>query len=152
MSRERKLPILRGRPRDAQDVAVTDWLEDIRAGLNARRMSPDEQVDFVMQHLVGEAKSEMRLRFRGERDVTQLLDAIVKSCGHVDSATSLKKELYRRDQGARQSFEDYSLALVKIADRIVQRDGREDGAINKELKERLTEVVIDNHFRESSDD
>ena len=71
----------------------------------------------------------------------------MESYGHVDSATSLKKEFYRRDQGAKESFEDYSLALVKIADRIVQRHGREDGTINKELKERLTEGVIDNHFR-----
>ena len=54
MSRERKLPKLRGRPRDSQGADVTDWLEDISAGLNARHMSPDEQVDFVMQHLVGE--------------------------------------------------------------------------------------------------
>lgn len=147
VSREKKIPKLRGRPRDQQDVDVTDWLEDIKSSISARRMSPDEQVDFIMQHLVGEAKSEMRLRFRGERDVTRLLDAIEESYGYVDSATSLKKEFFRRDQGEKESFEDYSLALVKVADRIVQRDNREDESINKELKERLTEGVVDNHFR-----
>ena len=59
-------------------------------------MSPDEQVDFVVQHLVGEAKSEMRLRFRGEQDVTQLLDAIEESYGRIDSATSLERILSPR--------------------------------------------------------
>ena len=38
---------------------------------------------------------------------------------HVDSATSQKKEFYRRVQGAKESFQDYSLALVRITDRIV---------------------------------
>ena len=66
---------------------------------------------------------------------------------HVDSATSLKKALYRWNQGTKESFEDYCLALFRIADRIVQRDSREDGNINSELKERSTEGVIDNHFR-----
>ena len=55
MSKETKLPILRGRPRDAKDIDVTNWLEDIRAGINARRMSPHEQVDFIMQHLYNAA-------------------------------------------------------------------------------------------------
>ena len=45
-------------------LTVTDWLEDIGASINARKMSTEEMFDFVMEHLVGETKSKMRLRFR----------------------------------------------------------------------------------------
>ena len=92
VSRERKLPKLRGRPREDQDVDVIDWIEDIRFSINARKMLPGEMFDFIMEHLVGETKSEMRLRFWGERDAMTLLDAIEGSYGTVDSTTSLKKE------------------------------------------------------------
>ena len=87
VSRERKLPKPRGCPRENQDVDVTDWLEDI----GARKMSPGEMFDFIMEHLAGEAKSEMRLRFRGERDAMILLDVTEESCGTVDSTTNPKK-------------------------------------------------------------
>ena len=56
VSRERKLPKLRGRPRDYDDCDVIDWLEDIKSSVNARRMSGVERFDFVMEHLVGEGK------------------------------------------------------------------------------------------------
>ena len=70
--------------------------------------------DSIMEHLVGEAKSKMRLRFRGERDAMTLWDAIEESYGTVDSTTSLKKEFYGRDQRETGSFDDYSLALVRM--------------------------------------
>ena len=63
VSRDRRLPKLRGRPCDDEDIDVIDWLEDIKSSINARRMSEVERFDFVMEHLDGEAKSEMRLRF-----------------------------------------------------------------------------------------
>ena len=147
VSRERKLPKLRGRPRDDDDCDVIDWLEDIKSSVNARRMSEVERFDFVMEHLAGEAKSEMRLRFRNDRDSEKLLHAIEESYSTTDSTTSLKKEFYRRDQQETESFEEYSLALVRIADRIAQRDSQDEDSLATELKERLTEGVSDCHFR-----
>ena len=79
VTRERKLPKLIGRPRDDDDCDVIDWLEDIKSSVNARRMSEVERFDFVMEHLVGGAKSEMTLRFRNDRDSEKLLHAIEES-------------------------------------------------------------------------
>ena len=147
VSRERKLPKLIGRPRDVEDCDVIDWLEDIKSSIKARRMSEVDRFDFLMEHLVGEAKSEMRLRFRSDRDSEKLLLAIEESYGTTDSTTTLKKEFYRRDQQETESFEEYSLALVRIADRIAQRDNQDEDNLATELKERLTEGVSDRHFR-----
>ena len=118
----------------ADDCDVIDWLEDIKSSVNARRMSEVERFDFVMEHLVGEAKSEMRLRFRNDRDSEKLLHAIEESYGTTDSTTSLKKEFYRRDEQETESFEEYSLALVRIADRIAQRDNQDEDSLATELK------------------
>ena len=147
MSRERKLRKLRGRPRDEEDCDVVDWLDDIKSSIKASRMAEVDRFDFVMEHLVGEAKSEMRLRFRNNRDSAKLLLAIEDSYVTTDSTTSLKKGFYRRDQQETESFEEYSLALVTIADRIAQRGNQGEDSLPTELKERLTEGVSDRHFR-----
>ena len=89
VSRKRKLPKLRGRPRDDGDCDVIDWLEEIKSSINARRMSEVKRFDFMMEHLVGEAKSEMRLRFRNGLDSEKLLHAIEESYCTTDSTTSL---------------------------------------------------------------
>ena len=52
VSRDRKLPKLRGQPRDDEDGDIIDWLEDIKSYLNASRMSENERFDYVMEHLV----------------------------------------------------------------------------------------------------
>ena len=75
----------------------------------------------------------MRLRFRNDCDSEKLLNAIEESYGTTDSTTSLKKELYRRDHQEAESFQDYSLALVRIVDRITHKDNQDA----TELKERL---------------
>ena len=63
--------------------------------------------------------------------------------------TSQKKEFYRSslDQQEAESFEDNSLALVMIADRITQRDNQNEDSLGREVKERLTEGVCDRHSR-----
>ena len=64
-----------------------------------------------------------------------------------DSTTSLKKEFYRRDQQETEFFEEHSLALVRIADRIAQRDSQDEDSLATELKDRMTEGASDLHFR-----
>ena len=102
-------------------------------------MAEVDRFDFVMEHLVGEAKSEKRLIFRNDRDSAKLLLAIEEYYGTTDSTTSLKKEFYRRDQQETESFEEYSLALLRIADLIAQRDNQDEDSLAIELKERLPE-------------
>ena len=75
------------------------------------------------------------------------MHAIEESYGTTDSTTSPKKEFYRRDQQETESFEEYSLALVRIADRIAQRDNHDEDSLATELKEHLTEEVSDRHFQ-----
>ena len=75
------------------------------------------------------------------------MDAIDESYGTTDSTTSLKKESYRIDHQEAESFQDYSLALVRIADRIAQRDNQDEDSLATELKVRLIKAVCDGHFR-----
>ena len=61
MKSDRKFPKFAGRPEKDSDPDVIEWITDMREYI-ASKSSKDHHVDFIMDHLTGSAKSEIRLR------------------------------------------------------------------------------------------
>ena len=58
---ERKIPKLAGRPTANSDPEVDDWITDMKEHI-ASIPTKEGKIDFVLDHLTGSAKTEVRLR------------------------------------------------------------------------------------------
>ena len=58
---ERKIAKLAGRPISSSDPEVEDWITDMREHI-ASIPTKEGKIDFVLDHLTGSAKTEVRLR------------------------------------------------------------------------------------------
>ncbi|KAK7898384.1 hypothetical protein WMY93_019237 [Mugilogobius chulae] len=75
--RERKCPVFRG----STGIGINDWVEEVRASMRARYLSPLDQAYFIYDHLEGEAKEEIRYRPRAEREDPESILAALQELG-----------------------------------------------------------------------
>lgn len=146
MTRERKLPKLRGPKQKSEDPDVEEWVADMENVISSRPMKPKEATEYILDHLVGEAKAEIRHRPTSVReDPKEMLAVIQEVFGDKRALSNRYEDFYRRQQSAQESLLDYSIALLKAWGRIEQDAKPEMKAGNKDqlLKDRLTEGVRD---------
>ncbi|XP_038073051.1 uncharacterized protein LOC119741372 [Patiria miniata] len=108
---------LSGRPRTDKDPEVIEWAEDMR------RMTSDltetEGVQFILDHLEGAAKDEVRLCPAADRDTPdKILKQVVKTLCPQDTPSSRWGEFYARVQRGGESVQDFSLQLMKLLRRV----------------------------------
>ena len=94
---------LAGRPRTEKDPEVTEWVEDMR------RMTSDlsaaEGVQFILDHLEGAARDEIRLCPAADRDTPKkILDRVIKTLCPQDTPSSRWGEFYARVQRGGSPF------------------------------------------------
>ena len=150
VSRDRRLPKLRGPKQKVDDPDVDDWVLDMEDAVSSRPMKPKEAVEFIMDHLAGEAKAEIRHRPASVRDDPKELLAILQEVFGDKRALSNRYEaFYRRQQGPGESLLDYSIALLKAWGRVEKdmRPGDTKGDKEQLLKDRLAEGVRDEALR-----
>lgn len=113
--RERKLSTFSGKKREC----VEDWLEDIKRAV-ARRGTTEEQVDFILEHLSGDALEEVRHRCRLDiTTVGEIYDTLCNAFGAGNkSKASLERHFYNRIQQNGESLRQYSHALMTLVERI----------------------------------
>ena len=109
---------LAGRPRTEKDPEVTEWVKDMR------RMTSDlsaaEGVQFILDHLEGAARDEIRLCPAADRDTPKkILDRVIKTLCPQDTPSSRWGEFYARVQRGGESIQDFSLQLMKLLKRVV---------------------------------
>ena len=148
MKSDRKFPKFAGRPEKDSDPDVIEWITDMREYI-ASKSSKDHHVDFIMDHLTGSAKSEIRLRPPEQRKTADQILNILEQLYHIkDTVTQLQQKFYQRDQHADETLESYSLELMKIADQITRRAGKEMSDKDKILVERFIDGLRDQHLRQ----
>ena len=151
VSRERKLPKLKGAAQGKDDPDVEEWVSDMRAALKSRPMPQREAAEFVFEHLGGEAKNEVRHRPETTRsDAEEILKVIETVFGDRSALPNLFEKFYKREQGAKEGLLEYSIALVTAWGKIeAQLDPNNSSPQTKDktLKDRLTEGVRDHHLQ-----
>ncbi|KAK3101109.1 hypothetical protein FSP39_000999 [Pinctada imbricata] len=148
MRSDRKFPKFGGRPTKDSDPLVDEWITDMREHI---RSSPsrDNHMDFVMDHLTGNAKSEIRLRPHDQRETgEQILDILEQLYQPKDTLTQLQQKFYQRDQQTNETLESYSLALMTLTDQITRRAGKTLPDQDKVLTERFIDGITEQHLRQ----
>ena len=148
MKSDRKFPKFGGRPVKDTDPDVEEWITDMREHIRASK-SKDNHADFVMDHLIGSAKSEVRLRSIKERETgEQILDILEKVFVTKDTVTQLQQKFYQRDQRENETLEGYSLALMQLSERVNRKAGKEMPVKDHTLMERFIDGLRYQHLRQ----
>ena len=141
--RERKLRKFAG------DESTTEWIEEAKAGLALRKdCSPEEHLDFVVCHLEGAAKDEVRYRPEKERKTAGMVFAIIKEVfTEAASASEVLGQFHCRKQKEGESVMSFSLALMGLMDRAKKLHTHSIGDTDTSLRDHLADFVRDTRLK-----
>lgn len=145
----KKIPKLKGVPKSDDDVDVEEWLDDVRRHIRSRKLTDKEAFAFVMEHLDGPAKWEIRFRFSAiEVPLPQkVFDTISQVFGAPDSVSHLQEQFFKRNQLETEGILEYSLALLRLFDKIEKRDSSCLTQHDRFLKGKFIEGVREESLR-----
>ena len=123
---DRKLRYFSG----ASGESAEEWLEDAKCV--SRNMPQREAAEFLMRHLEGPARTEMRHRPREDQeDATLLLADILETFGERLTATQLTKKVYECQQGQRESLREFSYRIQSLVGRLQDKEEVEVDVMTK---------------------
>ena len=144
ITRERKIQKLMGRPTKDTDPEVSDWLDDIR--YHIEDLTESQKIDTIMSYLGGQAKDEVKLRPRTERDTAAKILSILESAFKVtESLATLTQQFFNRTQRADETVQDYSLALFKLNAKIEKKGGSSLDDVM--LRDKFIDGLLDQSLR-----
>ena len=146
VSKDRKLEKFAGRPQTEKDLTVEEWLED--AEYHMKMMGEDEKLQFLLDHLTGKAKDEIRIRDVGSKNTAgKIIKLLRELFEDSDTVAQIQQCFYQRDQRPNESLQEYSLQLLKLANRLKKKAPSAIGNLDVLLKDRFIEGILDKQLR-----
>jgi len=124
------------------DQNVYDFVDDVRAQLQARNLDASEQAAFMIDNLGGKARRE--IIGRGDvvsKDPEKILEILTQVFGDGSPSTQRSRSFYLYEQEEGEDIIDVSLRLVELFDRMVEVDPTCQAARDRTLKNQFTEAV-----------
>ena len=142
----RKVEKFSGKP--GHGVSVYEFIEEMTRILKTRPTPQEEQVDFVLSHLEGPAKEEMRFRPIEEKKSSKAVLGILKEVfGERATVSELLSDFYSTKQTRSQSLQDFSVELMGKLDRILRVDRSRVKERDIMLRDQLAENVYESWLR-----
>lgn len=142
--RDRKCPKFNGRT----GIDVNEWVEEARACMRARHMSTVDQAFFLIDHLEGEAREELRYRSGSERrHPDQIIAALRELYGCTRSYVALQELFFSRRQQEGETLVEFSLALMSLWEKVKEQAPHEMSNAGALLRDQFVENVSDNTLR-----
>ncbi|KAA0710593.1 hypothetical protein E1301_Tti015735 [Triplophysa tibetana] len=127
---------------------VFEWVEEIHSCLRVRHLPLVEQTSFVLDHLEGPAKNEIKYRAREDRETPEQVFSILKELyWSSQSYIALQQNFFSRKQLEGESLQEYSHALFALMDKVVQQ--APGGMTNSVVlpRDQFVEHVLDSGLR-----
>ena len=141
--KQRKLDKFSGRSGEAY-ANVYEFCDEIHRILKSRPTPPEEQVDFVIGHLEGPAKEEVRYRSAKEKSTPfKVLEILRESFGERATTSELMADFYQTGQAPSQTLQDFSHQLMKKLDKVMRVDDSFISDKDKLLRNQFSENVAD---------
>lgn len=145
---ERKFPKFGGYPEKDTDPDVIDWISEMREHIRGTT-SKDRHTDFVMDHLTGNAKAEIRLHPIDQRSTGEEILNILEHVFVIkDTVTQLLQKFYQRDQNESETLENYSRILMQMQERINKKVDKKMQITDVNLTERFIDGIRDRVVRQ----
>lgn len=134
--------------RKGHGVSVYEFIEEMTRILKARPTPQEEQVDFILSHLEGPAKEEMRFRPAEEKKHPKtVLEILREVFGERATVSELLSDFYSTKQSRSQSLQDFSVELMGKLDRIIRVDKTRVKERDIMLRDQLAENVFESWLR-----
>lgn len=146
---EQKLSISKfaGRPENDSDLDVDEWLMDMREHVLSIP-STEGKIEFINDHLIGSAKTEVRLRPAELKKTPEDILKIIEDTYKVqDTVTQLRHKFYERKQNDGETLETYSLALMKLASLIAKKEGCDMKTMDKVVTDKFIDGIMDSQIK-----
>lgn len=142
--RDRKCPKFNGR----SGIFFDEWVEEAQACMRLRHLSNIDRAYFLVDHLEGEAREEIRYRSRDEReDPEKIFQALRNLYGCTKSYVALQESFFSRKQQDGESLLEFSLVLMGLLEKVKSQSPY--GMPNAEtlLRDQFVEYVNDGALR-----
>lgn len=119
-----------------------EFVEEFQQVLKTRPATTEEQVDFLISHLEGPAKDEIRYKASPEKNTPQKILTILKDAfGERATTSELMTEFYQCKQDYSETLRDFSHKLMKKLDRVLRLYNSYVTDKDKLLRNKLSENV-----------
>lgn len=115
-----KLSRFHGRPVRAGDPTVIEWIDEVDIYCQQCHVPDGEKAQVVFNHLGGLARDEVKCNPEVKGDYKALVKLLHQHFGADETVQSLQKTLYERNQNEEESLMDFSRALIRLYDRIIE--------------------------------
>lgn len=145
--RDKKINNFTGRKTEG-DQPVEDFIDELKITFEARDMTSAERVDFIMSHLEGPAKEEVRMYSKKERSNPDfLLEVLTQAFGEKRSSSQLLKLFYERKQKENETLRAYSYSLNELLKSATKADPKAVPDPEKTLRDQFADNVRDPFLR-----
>ena len=104
------------------------WIGEARSILPS--VSTADRLSFLIAHLEGPAREEVRYAPSDEKDcIDKIFTLLVSAFGENRSNAQLKRELYDRVHGSRESVREFSRALLEISEGLTDKVESKDNML-----------------------
>ena len=124
---------------------VLGFKEDAQAAIKLRKLKGVEAADFIIAHLEGCARQEIRHRpALTVASSEKILDILQETFGERRSLGGLMRELCNRTQREEESVSEYAFALMRLSDKLTKFDGAPDveGTLKEQFRDGLSDMVL----------
>ena len=143
ISKDRKLQKFSGKKNKDDDLSIEEWIDDATYHLK-NISSAEAQIEFLFDHLHGQARDELRVLPESERlSPAKIFDRLRQLFQDEDTIAQIQQTFYQRGQRNCESLQQYSLALLKIIDRLCKKQKGIVGDRELMLRERFIDGVLD---------
>ena len=137
--REKKLKVFRGEGADREEVE--EFIEGVKLHIEGRNWTPEEEGRFVLSHLEGEARREVRtcgVQWRTAGDLFRILRA---AFGEDRTIPALFSAFAERRQGVREGIRTYFNDVYDRFQKVVKK--QEEMGRTKTSEEVLVDYLLD---------
>jgi hypothetical protein len=141
VAHDRKIEKLRGPPKpSSRDPEIDERIGDIRGVISSRKLTEPDAVQYIKDHLGGDAREEIESR---KKDSVQKPEQIFKILREVfefsETLPQLRRRFYSRVQKEGETILQYSHGLTRLHRRMEQMDP----SLSKERDEAMKSQLVD---------
>nr|XP_021323533.1 uncharacterized protein LOC101885583 [Danio rerio]XP_021323535.1 uncharacterized protein LOC101885583 [Danio rerio]XP_021323536.1 uncharacterized protein LOC101885583 [Danio rerio] len=140
--RERKCPRFYGNM--DSNLSIEDWIDEAKVCIEGRGWADKEKVVFLLDHLGGEARMEVKLHPPVTRQTPESVFEVLKDL-YVGKQTfvQLQQRFYERKQKEGESLTEFSHALMSLMDLILNSNPGSVPNSDRVLRDQFVEYVQD---------
>jgi len=144
--RERKLDKFSGQKDSGR--SVEEFIDEVELLLRTRPTSNEEKVDFIISHLEGAAREELRYRPSTEKKTPEaVLGTLREVFGERSTISELLSDFYQCKQKDGQSLQDFSHDLMSKIDKVCKKDSKAIKDLNAAIRNQFAENVKESWLR-----